>query len=178
MLDLKSDKISYILISSNKGGLNSYLYSREYNIFDLKKYYEGKFDDSIIAFTNLDSNSIRRDSIHIMDHFDQESIIVKYKNETSPIKMSNSGYQNPLDVVMYNTDSKNISYILEGISFSFINEKVYQFPRKKTDFKKGMLVECFSNNKWIERIVGNVDVEYEKMYNLLIKYDKVRIPSI
>jgi hypothetical protein len=38
-----------------------------------------------------------------------------------------------------------------------------------------MLVEYFNKDKWHERQVENPNDEYEKLYRLLIKYDKVRV---
>ena len=81
-----------------------------------------------------------------------------------------------MDIILYNTDSNNRSYILNGLSFSFIEEQQYYIPRKKDDFKVGMIVELFSNNKWIEKKVHNPEIEFEKMYALLMKYNKIRIP--
>jgi hypothetical protein len=40
-----------------------------------------------------------------------------------------------------------------------------------------MLVEYLNNNKWCEKLVENPNEEYEKLYKLLIKYDKVRVAS-
>ena len=61
MLDLKNPQVSYVLLSSdNIRSLTSYLYSREYYLLDIKGYYEGKFEDSILAFTELDHNQLRK----------------------------------------------------------------------------------------------------------------------
>ena len=175
MLDLKSPQISFLLLSSDSA-LSSYLYSRDYYIIDIKEYYEGKFEDSILAFTSIESNELRRDSIHIMEHFGQECAIIKYKDDSSPKKIFRDGQERPMDVILYNTDSNNRSYILNGLSFSFVDEQQYYIPRKKDDFKVGMIVELFSNNKWIEKKVHNPEIEFEKMYALLMKYNKIRIP--
>ena len=175
MLDLKNPQISFLLLSSDSA-LSSYLYSRDYYIIDIKEYYEGKFENSILAFTSIESNELRRDSIHIMEHFGQECAIIKYKDDYSPIKIFRDGQERPMDVILYNTDSNNRSYILNGLSFSFIEEQQYYIPRKKDDFKVGMIVELFSNNKWIEKKVHNPETEFEKMYALLMKYNKIRIP--
>ena len=40
-----------------------------------------------------------------------------------------------------------------------------------------MIVEYFTNNKWYEKKVENPNSEYEDLYKLLIKYDKVRVAS-
>ena len=175
MLDLKNPQISFLLLSSDNA-LSSYLYSRDYYIIDIKEYYEGKFEDSILAFTSIESNELRRDSIHIMEHFGQECAIIKYKDDSSPKKIFRDGQERPMDVILYNTDSNNRSYILNGLSFSFVDEQQYYIPRKKDDFKVGMIVELFSNNKWIEKKVHNPEIEFEKMYALLMKYNKIRIP--
>lgn len=178
MLDLKNPNISYILVSSeNLKSLNSYLYSRNYYLLDIKGYYEGKFEDSLIAFTDNDPNELYKDCMHIMEYFDQECIIAKYKNETSAKKIFKDGQERPLGILLYNTDADNKSYIHDGLSFSFVEKQLYYFPKSKDDFKEGMVVECFSNNKWIERKVVNPNVEFDKMYSLLMKYNKIRIPA-
>ena len=177
MIDLKNPQLSYLLVSANNlDALSSYLYSRDYYLIDIQGYYEGKFEDSILAFTSVDSNELRRDTLHILEHFDQESAIVKYRDDSGAVKIFRDGQERPLGILLYNTDSRNKSYIHDGLSFSFIERQLYYFPSKREDFKIGMIVECLSNNKWIEKKVFNPDVEFEKMYGLLIKYNKVRIP--
>jgi hypothetical protein len=71
-----------------------------------------------------------------------------------------------------------MSYLHNGTSFSFVESKRYWKPTKKEDFRVGMLVEYFNKDKWYERKVENPNEEYEKLYKLLIKYDKVRVASI
>jgi hypothetical protein len=177
MLDLKNPKLSYILVSSGDiRTLTSYLYSREYYLLDIKGYYEGKFEDSLLAFTELPPNELKRDCLHIMEFFNQDCVIVKYKDDNSAKKLFNDGQEKPLGILLYNTDSNNKSYIHDGLSFSFVEQQLYYFPNKKEDFKSGMIVECFSNNKWIEKKVQDPDNEFSKIYNLLIKYNKIRIP--
>ena len=40
-----------------------------------------------------------------------------------------------------------------------------------------MLVEYFNNNKWYEKKVEDPINEYDKIYKLMIKYDKIRVVS-
>jgi len=177
MIDLKNPKISYLISSSdNISSLTSYLYSREYYIIDMKSFHKGIFENSFIAFTNLSNDELRTDALHLMNYFDQETLIIKYKDETSPKRIYENGGEHPLGLLLYNTDADTKSYIHEGISFSFIEKQLYYFPKKRDDFKEGMIVECFSNNKWIERKVSNPSLEFDKMYALLMKYNKIRIP--
>jgi hypothetical protein len=129
-----------------------------------------------MAFTNLSPDEIRQDCLHIMDYFDQDCIIVKYKDQTSAVKIFKDGQEKPMGILLYNTDSNNKSYIHDGISFSFVEQQLYYFPKRKEDFKVGMIIECFSNNKWQERKIYNLDSEFDKMYKLLMKYNKIRIP--
>jgi hypothetical protein len=176
MLDLKNPNLSYILVSSdNLKSLISYLYSRDFYLVDIKGYYEGKFEDSLIAFTNLEKDELYQECLHIMNFFNQECIIAKFKSENSAVKIFQDGQQKPLGILLYNTDSSNKSYIHDGLSFSFVEQQLYYFPKNKEDFKEGMIIECFSNNKWIEKKVTNPDIEYQKMFALLIKYNKIRV---
>ena len=41
-----------------------------------------------------------------------------------------------------------------------------------------MIVEYFNNNQWSEKVVENPNDEWERMYKLLLKYDKVRVQSM
>ena len=43
------------------------------------------------------------------------------------------------------------------------------------ELKNGMIIEYFNNNKWNELPVNNLDTQYDKMFKLLMKYDKLRI---
>lgn len=177
MLNLKDPKISFLLASAdNINSLISYLYSRDYRLLDIKGYYQGKFENSVIAFTNLSNDELRKDALHILKHFEQDCLIVKYRDEQGAKKIFEDGQEKPLGILLYNTDSENKSYIYDGLSFSFVEQQLYYFPKKKDDFKSGMIVEYFSNNKWIEKKVIDPDLEFEKLYNLLMKYDKIRIP--
>ena len=176
MLNLKDKNISYILSSANNlNVLISYLHSRDYYLIDIKGYYQGNFENSILAFTNNEPNELRKDALHIMEHFEQECLIIKYKGESSVKKIFNDGSERPMGVLLYNTDSENKSYIYDGLSFSFVEQQLYYFPKERKEFKKGMIVEYFNKNKWIEKVVMNPDLEFSKLYSLLIKYNKIRI---
>lgn len=177
MFNLKDPNISYIVASNDVAASMNYLYSREsYHLIEMSKYFNGQFDRSIIAISNTDNNQLRNDAVSLMVHFNESNVIVKYREDTSPKRINQDGTETPLTVVMYNTDSSNVSYIYEGVSFSFVDQQLYFFPKEKSDFKPGMVVECFSNNDWVEKRIFDVDTEYERMYKLLIKYKKIRIP--
>ena len=177
MFNLKDPNISYIVVSGDVNACSNYLYSREtYQILEMSSYFQGEFDRSLFAFTNIDNTDIRRDAMSLMMHFNEDHIIVKYHGESAPTKITPDGKEHPMGVLVYNTDSEKKSYIFEGISFSFIEQQLYYFPKSKKDFKQGMVVECYSNNDWIEKRVFDVDTEYDNMYHLLIKYKKIRIP--
>jgi hypothetical protein len=101
----------------------------------LKTWSGGKFEDSILAFTSIESNELRRDSIHIMEHFGQECAIIKYKDDNSPKKIFRDGQERSMDVILYNTDSNNrlitrdsfFTIILRhnvGVCTSFISARI------------------------------------------------------
>jgi hypothetical protein len=179
MFNLKDPNISYILLSGNISESVSYLYSRGYyRVVEMSSYMKGSFDNSCMALTNtVDNETLRKDSIHIMHLFNESDVILKYNGESTPMKIMEDGVEQPMGVIMYNTDSEKKSYIYEGISFSFTEKQLYYFPKSKEDFKNGMIIECLNNNTWAEKRVFNADTEYENMYKLLIKYNRIRIPA-
>lgn len=176
-MDLEGRDMSYIIASSdNINQLVSYLYAKDYTIVEISGYYNDKFENSIICWGQSNEDIIR-DSRMIINEFNQESVIFKLSGDTNAKKMSNDKTKD-LGVVMYNTDSKNRSYIHNGISFSFVEKMDYKFPKTKSDLKNGMVVECYSNSgDWIKRTIRDLDSEYPKVYDTLSKYNRVRIPS-
>ncbi len=178
MTGLDKPNTSYIILSSSRlDDMISILYAKEYQIIPLKGFYKGQYEESVMAFGRVDNDNLRKDTIFLLNHFGEECAVIKYFGESNAKKIFKDGSEIPLGIVMYNTDSENISYLYNGLSFSFVESKRYWKPKKKEDFRVGMLIEYFNNNKWYERKVENPQEEYEKLYKLLIKYDKVRVAS-
>jgi hypothetical protein len=179
MLGLEQPNTSYMLISSsdNLDQITSVLYAKNYQILTIKGYFEGMFEDSIMAFGRTDNDELRNDALFILGKFNEKNAIVKYLGESEAKKVFFNGLEEPMEIVMFNTNESNKSYIHGGISFSFVEKTRYWKPRSQEDLKIGMVVEYQNNNKWYERIVRNPTEEWEKLYKLLIKYDKVRIPA-
>lgn len=191
-MTLKGKKSYYLLVSAfhhqqddytnNKLSqqLEGILYLKGYQ---LVKLGNGSHNIAYLAYNNEDhnqlesldcNNNLRYDAIELMDQFYQDSIIVKYINEDQPKKIMKDGSERPTKLVDYNGDLDN-SYYNEGISFSFLEMEEYFKPTKKSDFKEGMIVEIKNNhNYWVPREVVNVNEEWEKLYSVLIKYDRVR----
>ena len=179
MFNLKDPNISYIVLSGEVTQASNYLYSRGYyRVIEMTSYFHETFEKSCFAVTNtIDNDTLRQDSIQIMHHFNEKDVIVKYTGENSPVKILEDGTEQPMGVIMYNTDSEKKSFIYEGVSFSFTEKQLYSFPKSKNDFKNGMIIECLNNNNWVEKRVFDVDKEYNNMYKLLMKYNKIRIPA-
>lgn len=179
MLGLEQPNTSYMLISSpdNLDQIISVLYAKNYQILPIKGYFEGKFEDSVMAFGRVDNDDLRNDALFLLNHFNEKNAILKYLGESEAKKVFMNGSEAPMEIVMYNTNESNKSYIHSGISFSFVEKTRYWKPKSQEDLKIGMVVEYQNNNKWHERIVRNPKEEWEKLYMLLAKYDKVRIAS-
>lgn len=158
--------------------LTSVLWSKDYQILPMKGYYEGQFEDSVMAYKQVENEELRRDALLLMDKYDQESAIVKYLGDTEPKKIFYNGEERPMGVVMFNTDSNNKSYLHNGVSFSFVEKARYWVPREKSDLRDGMVVEYMNNNKWHQKRIHNLDIEWERMFKLLSKYEKIRVELI
>ena len=88
----------------------------------------------------------------------------------------NDGSERPMSVAYYNENTTNKTYLHNGISFSFIEEKRYYTPKGKSDLKNGMIVEYLNDSIWNQRTIVDIDTEYLNLYGLLIKYNKMRVP--
>jgi hypothetical protein len=178
VIDLNNPKISFILLSSdNLDDMMSILWAKNYQIIPIKGYYKGQYEDSALASSDVDNDELRKDLIFLLNHFHQECGIIKYKGESNAKKVFRDGSERPLGVALYNTDDENISYLYNGVSFSFIEESRYWKPQKKEDFKIGMMVEYLNNNKWYQKKVEDPNSEWDSIWKLMTKYDRVRVAS-
>ena len=176
MIGLEQSNTSYLILSAIND-MVSILYAKDYQLVPIKGYYRGQYEDLVIAFGKDDNDELRKDILFLLDHCKHDSAIIKYTGETNAKRILKDGSEDLLCLDMYNTDSDRLSYLYEGYSFSFIEAVRYWKPTKKEDFKVGMIVEYLNNNKWYEKKIENPSDEYEKLYKLLVKYDKVRIAS-
>ena len=174
MKHLQNPEYSFIVIPAYPG-ITSYLYSRDYFLYELKSYFNGKFEDCYLAITEMDPTELRKDSLHLIEHFGPDEVYVKYKGDTLIRLLHSSGGESPYSILEYNTNSSYKSYIYGGVSFSFQEAAEYYYPISKTDLKNGMVVECLTTKGWQEKVVENAEIEYQKSYGLLMKYQKLRI---
>jgi hypothetical protein len=178
-MNLTDPKISYIVLSSdNIDDIISVLYAKGYQVLPIQGYYQGQYENSTMAYSDIDNDELRKDLIFLLNHFNQDCGIIKYLNESGAKKLFKDGSEKPLGIIMYNTDAENRSYLYNGISFSFVEQKRYWIPKNQDDFKVGMIVEYLNKDKWFSKKVENPKLEYEKIYKLLIKYEKIRVQSI
>lgn len=187
MINLIDTNISYMIISGStyqndvllnvklNEGLASILYAREYSIINLATYQSGNYDRAYIAISPDGNDELRLNAIHLMERFNQDFVIVKYLGESVPKKIKRDGSECVLDINIYDNKIDNLSYICNGISFSFSEKKRYHHLKDKGELKPGMVVEILNNKSWIPKKIINPDLEWQNMYMLLAKYDKLRV---
>jgi len=186
-MNLLDRTASYIIISAYNNNsydneiltrrLDNVLESMGYITIDIDGFYNGSYEKSFLAYKDQDNKKLRMDAVKLMGDFHQENIIIKYENYNIAHKLFNDARQIPLNMVIYNGDSDTKSYLFGTQSFTFIDCKNYKNPSSKDDFKTGSIIEYLNNNnEWTEKVVIDVDKEYENLYKILIKYEKVRIP--
>lgn len=179
MLELKKAEISYVVIVSDKiDDIMSVLWAKEYKILPIKGYYRGNFEESIIAFKGENNDDLRKDTIFILEQFNENSAIIKYKGDNNANKIFSDGSEKPMDIKIYDTNSDNFTYIYNGVSFSFVEQDRYWKPKGHQDLRKGMIVEYFNKNKWFEKRVNEPKSDWSNFFKLFSKYDKLRVKSV
>lgn len=190
MINFSDPNISFILFSPEKENLStienksrfekacSILYSKDYTLINVMGHFDGTYEKSIIAFPSIDNNDmIRRDTFQIIEIFDQDSVIIKYNGTPKANKICNDGREINLSVAYYDSNTENKTYLYDGISFSFLEEKRYYYPKEKKDLSNGMIVEYYNDNAWKEREITDLETEFDLLYSLLIKYKKLRFKN-
>ena len=187
MFNITDKNTSYLIVSpeleSNTNIDNKFLcdklcnilYAKGYTILPINCYYNDNYEKSFMAICNDNNDVLRSDSFYLMNEFNQDYIILKYRGEDNAKKILNNGSERLLEMSIYDSNSKNKIYLYNGISFSFLEKKRYQFLTSKEQLRRGMIVEFYNNDQWIEKKIDNIDVEYERLYKLLIKYNKLRV---
>src|ERR1035437_2003496 len=186
-MNLTDIGISYIIISAHKSELNSdenlkrsskletILYAKEYTIQHIRGYYNNKWEDSYLAWNeSSDNQELKKDALFLINEFNQESVIIKYKDEVLTKKLYKDGKEEPLALNMYDSDMNNKSYVIQGLSFSFVEQKQYKMTTDKSQLKSGMIVEICNNNQWSEKMINDVEKEWDSMYRLFAKHNKLR----
>jgi hypothetical protein len=176
-VNLSNINISYLILSTSNNDVAAILDSKSYQILPLQSYRGGKYDSSYMGYSDVDNNTLRSDVIFLLEKTNINHAIIKYKGESLPRKIFYDGRECLLDINMYDSEHTDTTYLYKGLSFSFKEAKRYWIPKRKEDFRVGMIVEYFNNNKWNEKLVENPDVEWDKMFKLLLKYNKIRVPS-
>ena len=170
--------VSYIIISdTNIDNISSYLYSRDYKLIEMTKFKDGTFTDCLVGITEKIKSDVMSDINHISNHFKLQFVIAKFFGDECPVRLNENGTIDDLDLIMYDTNLDLDSYIKDGVSFSFVKKKKYSYPKEKKDFKVDMIIECYSSNGWIEKIVKDVDSEFDSIYSILSKFDRVRVSN-
>ena len=79
-MQLENPKISFIILSSPKlEDMVSILYAKNYQIIPIQGFYRNNYENSIIAYSDIENDEMRSDLIFLLNHFHQECGIIKYK---------------------------------------------------------------------------------------------------
>ena len=184
---LDDSYINFIIISAYRGEddnlenrlrhskLHDTLIHRDFNVMEMSGN-----QPCYIAYKECDNNDLRYDAIELMDQYKQQYVIVKYKGEVESKKITYEGKELLLGLVEYSGEQEsNENFFVEGRAFSFEPRKRYWTPKKVGDIKEGMVVELKDNSgNWVEKVVKDPEVEYERMYKLMSRYNKLRIPYV
>lgn len=187
MIELTDQSVSYMLVSpardtrdpsaamAKASHAQSLLYSRNYSLISLTGYSGGVYDRSYLAYGDVDNESLRRDAILFIRETAQDEVVIKYRGETGLTRLGQDGSEQPLSVHAYDGDETQRAYIHGGSCFTLRREKRYRMVESRSEIRPGMTLEYLNNDRWNEVVVSDPDAEYERMYRLLIKYNKLRV---
>jgi hypothetical protein len=187
MINLNDINLSYIIASPEIEGLSqtenihrnntfiNMLYSMNYSIIPIWGFQNAVYEKYYIAISSEDNDIFEKETRLIINQFCFNEIIVKFKGESLLTRILWNSEKFPIEVKYYDNSMDKKVFIHEGVTFTLNEQKRYYFPSKKEHLKEGMLIEYFNNNLWTQKKINNLDLEYEKMYKLLMKYEKIRI---
>lgn len=178
-MNLFNEKQNSFLVYSIKPKIDvlSYLYAKGYSVDQLSVYVAPNelYDAYICTSECLDSDDdyVRKSALEFIEDEIITECIIHYKNY-GVIRLRTDGYEEPTLCSVYNLTTTYPIYIKDSISYSFPKSDRYINITDRSQLRVGMLVELFNNGEWVEKFVSNIDEEYEKIYKLFIKYNKIR----
>lgn len=171
------ENISLLENNNRNSTLVNLLYSLDYTLIPINSSYSNTVNRYYIGLTNVDNDKLREEAIFIMEQFYMNEIYIKYKNSDNITKINKNGEEFMNIINYYDNDYSKKIFMYEGISFTLNEQKRFAIPRSKSDLKNGMIVEYLNNdNIWKERIINDINSEYDRTYRLMMKYEKIRIP--
>jgi hypothetical protein len=187
MINLNDINLSYIIATPEIDGLSqtentlrtnkflNLLYSMNYSIVPIWGFQDAVYEKYYIAFTSEDNHILEKESKLLINQFCFNELMMKFKGDTLLTRVLWNGEKFPVEVKYYDNSMDKKVFIHEGITFTLNEQKRYYFPSKKEHLKEGMIVEYFNNNLWHQKVIQDLDTEYEKMYKLFMKYEKLRV---
>jgi hypothetical protein len=180
-MGMKNRQNSYIIVSSRDAikDINSMLLTKEYKTLEIVGAYGNMDKKSLIGWNEyIENDELRKDALFFLKIFNLDYILIKYKGEDNARKLFKNGSDKILEISIDNhLNNSSNSYFYSGFIFSFNEGRRYWIPNKKEDLKTGMLLEIQKNDNWVEKIVEDIDTEWKNLYELLLKYDKLRVVS-
>lgn len=157
--------------------LLSVLYSHDYTVKNLLEVSEKNHTKGFFALIeSSDNDTLRKEVLTILEFMNIDSAFLKYANQKNPVMIKKSGEEVP-HIMKLNENSENHkNFIVDGFCFYFKSEIRYHYPKNKSHLKNGMIVEYLNDKTWTQREIKDVETEFDRMYNLLIKYNKLRVP--
>ena len=157
--------------------LCSVLYSKDFTVFPLKEMYQNQYTECFLGISSENSNDeIRNEALQVLEFLNIDQAIIKYVGVSNPTLILKNGVEKLLEFAAYEGDENSKTYIHDGVSFCLKESTRFYYPTKKEQLKDGLIVEYYNNNKWNKKQIVKLDEEFDKMYNLLIKYNKLRVP--
>lgn len=188
MINLKDNNFSCIIFELNYENLSpsdrlkltekatSILYSKEFIVYDLFRTNLEKTEKSLFGVSEKSDNEIlRRNAIYLIETFHLKKVIVKYVGEINYTEIKYDGSESGLELITNILNEEVDNYFMNGFTFRFEKLKKYNYPRLKQNLKPGMVVEYLdNNNNWKEKTIVDLEKEYDSLYQLLMKYNKLR----
>lgn len=174
MVDLNINKLTYIIID-NIQEYKNILIGNGYALYEMLSHNGIGYSNSYIAIINSEDEKIEEDCNTLIQN-GLDKFFVKYNKKDKIYKYENNKYK--LQEITYFPIEINESYNINNATFKFKNLKEYTNIKDKEELKNGMVVEVCDKNKWISKTIQNIDEEYDTIYKLMIKYNKVRIEKM
>jgi hypothetical protein len=177
--------IAYMLISNVdidiKNYLDIFLFNDKVSIAEcvINDYSTNKYGFMIFFSKEYNNNDLRNKAMKIIrENSDKgiKNIHIKYFDYSEIINLKNDGEEVPCIISTMNEDINNSAkiYFLNTKPFIIRETKRYVPIKEKSEIKTGMVLEVKNQDKWIKKVVKDVDMEYEKIYKLFIKHGKIR----
>lgn len=172
---LESSLIFFDYTHAQRAIIESLLYSRGYILQTIQKVVDGQGSEALLAYKNSAGEDLERDIFELFDKAHLDSVILLHDGFYTHIKGQGSRIELEISTDQ-SSGGDELFFVIKERPLFFSPKKLYKDILQKEELIGEKMVQIFNQNRWQTMIIENLDEDWNNIYKLFAKYNKLRLP--